>query len=143
MGNNTRSDPEVQRREAAADAAHRRDQHLRTELTEALLQALKVGPDAAYAVQRAAGHDLARLKLLHPTIRFVSSQGEPADRIIEVPVDRVVEVLTDPHELASLELLRIVRTRLWEDTRIDQAERVQLIALCGDISKRLGSVAAR
>ena len=46
----------------------------------------------------------------------------------------------DPHELESAELLRIVKARLWEATRIGQAERVALIDLCRELLGRLGSV---
>lgn len=133
------SDEEL-RREDEADQAYRRDMRLRAELTDILLAALARGPDATFLVQRMTGHDLVRLKVLHPDLRFLSSQGEPADRVVEVPVEVPSTQPFDPHELESAELLRIVKARLWEATRIGQAERVALIDLCRELLGRLGSV---
>lgn len=143
MGNNTRYDPEHQRCEAEQERQYRAEAHLKAQLTTALLTALAKGTDAIYLVQRAAGHDLVRMKLLHPDVRFVSSIGEPADRIVEVPVEVASTEPFDPHEVGTVELLRIVRTRLWEDNRIEQAERVTLIALANDVMARLGSMASK
>ena len=83
------------------------------------------------------------VKALYPDVRFVSSIGEPADRIVEVPVEVASTEPFDPHEVGTVELLRIVRTRLWEDNRIEQAERVTLIALANDVMARLGSMASK
>lgn len=138
-----RKSPEQERREYEADQAYRRDQRLRAELTETLLLALSKGPDVIAGVQRLAGHDLARLGLLHPEVRFVRSSGEPADRIVEVPVEVPSSEPFDPHELECTELLRIVKARLWEDMRVDQAERVKLITLCRDLLGRLGGITSR
>ena len=143
MGNNTRYDPEHQRREAERDRKQRAEAHLKAELRSNLLTALAAGPDAIFMVQCTAGHDLARLRLLHPAVRFVSSTGEPADRIVEVQVEVPSAEQFDPHEFSSAELLKIVRTRLWEETRIEPAERVALIRLLGDLTARLGSMAGR
>ena len=143
MGNNTRHDPEYQRREAERDRQERAEAQQKAELATALMTALRKGPDAIYLVQRAAGHDLVRMGLLHPDVRFVSSTGEPADRTVEVPIEVISSEPFDPHELGTAELLRIVRTRLWEDNRIEQAERVVLIALTRDLMARLGSMASR
>ena len=134
-----KSDAEL-RREDEADQTYRRDMRLKAELTHILLAALASGPDAAFLMQRMVGHDLARLKVLHPDLRFVSSQGEPADRIVKVPVEVPSTEPFDPHELESAELLRIVKARLWEATRIGQAERVALIDLCRELLGRLGSI---
>ena len=141
MGNNTRYDPEHQRREVERDRKERAEAQQKAELKAALLTALVTGPDAAFLVQRAAGHDLVRFRLLHPDVRFVSSTGEPADRIVEVPVEVPSAESFDPHEVGNAELLRIVRTRLWEETRILQAERLTLIRLLSDLTARLGSMA--
>jgi hypothetical protein len=46
----------------------------------------------------------------------------------------------DPHELSSVQLLQLVRQRLWEDTRIQQQEREELISLTTDITRRLGGM---
>ena len=46
-----------------------------------------------------------------------------------------------PFSFPYLELLRIVRTLLWEETRIEQAERVALIGLLGGLTARLGYMA--
>ena len=140
MGNNTRYDAAHQRKEDAREALERTDIRLRAELTDTLLTALRKGPDVIAGVQRMAGHDLARLGLLHPEVRFVRSDGEPTDRIVEVAVEVPSGEPFDPHELESAELLRVVRARLWEDTRISQAERVELITLCRDLIGRLGSL---
>ena len=118
MGNNTRYDPEHQRREAERDRKERAEAQQKAELKAALLTALVTGPDAAFLVQRAAGHDLVRFRLLHPDVRFVSSSGETADRIVEVPVEVAKAEPLGPHEVGSAELLRIVRSRLWEETHI-------------------------
>lgn len=143
MGQNTRYDPEYRRKEEERERQERADSILREQLRDMLLTALRSGPDAIYLMQRAVGHDLVRLRLLDPAVRFVSSTGEPADRIVEVPVEVPSTEPFDPHELESAQLLQLVRTRLWEDTRISQAERVHLIALCSAIMQRLGSVAKR
>lgn len=127
-------------REYEADQAYRRDMRLKAELTDILLAALARGPDAAFLVQRMTGHDLVRLKVLHPDLRFLSSQGEPADRIVEILVDVPSTQPFDPHELESAELLRIVKARLWEDPRTLQIERGALIDLCRELLGRLGSV---
>jgi hypothetical protein len=143
VGNNVRHDPEHQRQEAERDRRERAEAHQKAELTTALMTALRKGPDAIYLVQRAAGHDLVRMGLLHPDLRFVSSTGEPADRIVEVPVEVASTEPFDPHEIGTVDLLRLVRTRLWEDNRIDQGERVNLIALTNDVMARLGSMASK
>jgi hypothetical protein len=143
VGNNTRHDPEHQKREAEQERQFRAKAHLKAELTTALMTALSQGPDAIYLVQRAAGHDLVRMGLLHPDLRFVSSTGEPADRIVEVPVEVASTEPFDPHEIGTVDLLRLVRTRLWEDNRIEQGERVNLIALTNDVMARLGSMAGK
>ncbi len=70
MGDNRRYDPECRRERA--------DIILREQLKDTLLTALRTGADAAYAVQRAVGYDLARLRILHPEVRFISSTGRPA-----------------------------------------------------------------
>ena len=142
MGQNTRYDPVHRHREAERETRERASQ-LRAELTDTLLTVLSRGADAAYLVQRMAGHDLARLGVLHPAVRFISSAGQPADRTVEVSVEVASTEAFDPYELESAELLRIVRTRLWEETRIEQAERVELLALCAEIQRRLGTVASR
>ena len=113
---------------------------LREELRSILLTALYRGSDALHGVQRLVGHDLVRLKFLHPDIRFLDTQGEIADRIVEIPVEVPATEPFDPHELSSVELLQLVRQRLWEDTRIQQEERVELIRLTTEITRRLGSM---
>ena len=85
MGENKRYNPDHQRKEAERDARDRADLLLRDELQSTLLTALRRGSDALHGVQRLVGHDLVRLKLLHPDIRFLDIQGEIADRIVEVP----------------------------------------------------------
>ena len=77
--------------------------------------------------------------MLHPDLRFLSREGEPADRIVEIPVDVPSTQQFDPHELERAELLRIVRARLWEDPRTLQIERGALIDPC-ELLGRLGSV---
>ncbi len=140
MGENKRYDPDHRRKEAERDARERAELHLRAELQAVLLSALRRGSDAVHGVQRVVGHDLVRLKLLHPDIRFLDSQGEIADRIVEVPVEVPSSEPFDPHELSSAQLLQLVRQRLYEDTRIKQDERLELIRLTTEISRRLGSM---
>lgn len=77
--------------------------------------------------------------MLHPDLRFLSSQGELADRIVEIPVDVPSTQPFDPHELERAELLRIVKAHLWEDPRILQIERGALIDPC-ELLGPLGSV---
>ena len=143
MGNSTRYDPEHRRREAERERLHQAEQHLKAELTGFLLTALAGGPDQASLLQKAVGHDLVRLRLLHPALRFLRSDGEPTDRIVEVLVEVPSSEPFDPHELENVELLRIVRARLWENTHIEQAERVELVSLCREMLGRLGSVKGR
>jgi hypothetical protein len=140
MGQNTRHDPEFQRKEAEQELKALADAVLREELRSVLLTALGRGSDALHGVQRLVGHDLARLKLLHPDIRFLDSNGEVADRIVEVPVEVSSSEPFDPHELSSVQLLQLMRQRLWEDTRIQQEEREELIRLTTDITRRLGGM---
>lgn len=143
MGDNKLNDPQYRRKMEEQARRERADAILREQLKDMLLTALRSGPDAIYLMQRAIGHDLVRLRLLDPAVRFVASTGEPADWIVEEPVEVQSTEPFDPHELESVQLLQLVRTRLWEDTRINQAERVQLISLCRDLLGRLGSVAGR
>ena len=143
MGSNTRYDPEHQRRELERDRKQRAEAHLKAELTAALLTALATGPHATTLVQRAVGHDLARLRVLHPAVRFVSSSGEPADRTVEVPVAVPSAEPFDPHEISSIDLLSIVKARLWEDGRIDQADRVALVQVLRELTSRVGSMAGK
>jgi hypothetical protein len=140
MGQNTRHDSEFQRKEAEQELKALADAVLREELRSILLTALGRGSDALHGVQRLIGHDLVRLKLLHPDIRFLDTQGEVADRIVEVPLEVPSTEPFDPHELSSVQLLQLVRQRLWEDTRIQQKEREELLALTTEITRRLGSM---
>ena len=140
MGENTRYDPEHQRKEAAQERKALAEAVLREELRSILLIALCRGSDALHGVQRLVGHDLVRLKLLSPNIRFLDTQGEVADRIVEIPVEVPSTEPFDSHELSSVQLLQLVRQRLWEDTRIQQEEREELIALTTEITRRLGSM---
>ncbi|GGJ79207.1 hypothetical protein [Deinococcus aquiradiocola] len=117
----------------------RQEVQLRAELTDTLLTALSSGPDAAFAVQRAAGHELVTLGLLHPDLRFVSSTGEVADRTVV----QGAPVQPDPHELGNAEPLQLVRTRLYEDSRIDRREREALARLAQEILQRLGTLGPR
>lgn len=118
----------------------RGDALLREELKDVLFTALRRGSDGVHGVQRLVGHDLVRLKLLHPDIRFLDSHGEAADRIVEVPVEVPSTKLFDPHELSSVQLIQLARQRLWEDTRIQQGEREELVRLTTDIARRLASL---
>ena len=88
----------------------------------------------------APGH---RRTLNYPHVRFVASTGESADRIVEVPVEVPNTEPFDPHKIGSVRLLQIVRTRLWEDNRTEQCERVALIALARDLLARLESLAGK
>ena len=49
----------------------------------------------------------------------------------------------DPHEINSIELLGIVKARLWEDGRIDQADRVPLVQMLRELTSRVGSMARK
>lgn len=74
MGENKRYDPEHQRKEAERERKALGEAVLREELRSILLTALGRGSDALHGVQRLVGHDLVRLKLLSPDIRFLDSQ---------------------------------------------------------------------
>jgi len=67
---------------------------------------------------------------VQPLLRFVSSH-EPADRIVEVPVNMPSTEPFDP--------LRIVKAFLWEVPGIEQPERLQPISLCLEL-RRFGNV---
>lgn len=109
-------------------------------LRELLLQALLRGGDVLYQVQRLVGHDLVRHGLISSELRFMSSSGEAADVTVEVtPPEQVIE----HHDASNAELLELVRVRLNEDTRIEQAEREQLVSLARDILGRLGRMSGR
>ena len=140
MGENKRYDPEHQWKEAERERKAFAEVVLREELRSILLTALARGSDALHGVQRLVGHDFVRLKLLSADIRFLDTQGDVADRIVEIPVEVPSTEPFDPHELSSVQLLQLVRQRLWEDTRIQQQEREELIRLSTEITRRLGSM---
>ena len=117
MGENKRHDPDHQRKVAERYARDRANLLLWDELESTLLTALRRGSDALHGVQHVVRHDLVRLKLLHPDIRFFDSRGQIANHIVQIPVGIPSSELSDLHELSSTQLIRIVRQRLHEDTR--------------------------
>ena len=55
----------------------------------------------------------------------------------------MVEVPVNMPSTGPFDLLRIVEAFLWEDPRIDQAERAALTDLCLELLGQLGSVAGK
>jgi hypothetical protein len=125
-------------RETAED--RQQEAALLEQLKGNLLQALVASPDTLAALQREYGHELVRLQLLHPRLRFVDRASVMADRPVSLPPPAPV---IDVHDAGNVQLLALVEQRLHEDRSIRQEERETLAQLALDLLKRLGGMSGR